>query len=518
MYPGDYVDEQPDKPALIMGRSGITVSYRELDERSTQLARLLREAGLGTGDHIAVFMENNAHYFEVTWAALRSGLYVTPVNSFLTAREVAYILNDCEAQALITSRAKAEVATQLDGENATPRIHTRLMLDADGTAGFADYRDALASQSSERLSDETLGSYMFYSSGTTGRPKGIKAKLSGKHPRENKAVGALGMLYKFDRNMTYLSPAPIYHGAPLAFSNATLCFGGTVVMMEKFDAEHALSLIETRRPSHSQWVPTMFSRMLKLDDAVRTRYDTSSLQYAIHAAAPCPVPVKRQMIDWWGPILVEYYAGSEGNGSTLITSEQWLKKPGSVGRPMAVKILICDEEGNELPTGEIGTVYFAGGGRFEYHNAPEKTEQAQLAGRGGRTSTLGDVGYVDEDGYLFLTDRKAYMIISGGVNIYPQEIEDHIITYPKVADVAVFGVPNNDFGEEVKAVVQAMPGVEADDTLRGEILEYCREGLAGFKIPRSIDFEPELPRLPTGKLYKRLLRDRYWGKASSRIV
>ena len=515
MYPGDYVDEQPDKPAIIMGQSGEVVSYRELDERSTQLARLLREVGLRAGDHIAVFMENHPRYLEVVWAALRSGLYVTPVNSFLTAPEVAYILNDCEAQVLITSRAKAEVATQLVGDNATPNVRTRLMIDAEGTEGFEDYASAISNHSTERLPDETQGAYMFYSSGTTGRPKGIMAPLTGVHPSENKAAAPLGMLYQFNREMTYLSPAPIYHAAPQAFSNATLCFGGTVVMMEKFDAEHSLSLIEKHRATHSQWVPTMFSRMLKLEDALRARYDTSSLQYAIHAAAPCPVPVKRQMIDWWGPILVEYYAGSEGNGSTFITSEEWLKKPGSVGRPMAVKVHICDDEGNELPTGETGTVYFSGGGRFKYHNAPEKTAQSQLPD--GR-STLGDVGYVDEDGYLFLTDRKAYMIISGGVNIYPQEIEDHLITHPKVADVAVFGVPNEDFGEEVKAVVQAMPGFEPDDALRSELLEFCREGLAGFKLPRSMDFEEELPRLPTGKLYKRLLRDRYWGKQDSTIV
>ncbi len=518
MYPGDYVDEQPDKAAVIMGRSGEVVSYRELDERSTQLARLLREAGLQVGDHIAVLLENHSHYLEVTWAALRSGLYVTPVNSFLTAPEVAYILNDCEAKALITSRAKAEVVAQLEGEDAVPRIHTRLMLDAGNASpvpGFEDYRSALAAHSPEHLPDETLGSYMFYSSGTTGRPKGILPKLAGVHPRENKAIGALGALYQFNRDMIYLSPAPSYHAAPLAFSNATLGFGGTVLTMEKFDAEHALSLIEKHRVSHSQWVPTMFSRMLKLDDGVRARYDTSSLEYAIHAAAPCPVPVKRQMIEWWGPILSEYYAGSEGNGSTFITSEQWLKKPGSVGRPMAVEIHICDDEGNELPTGEIGNVYFSGLGQFVYHNAPEKTAQSRLP---GGQSTLGDVGYVDEDGYLFLTDRKAYMIISGGVNIYPQEIEDHIVMHPKVADVAVFGVPNEDFGEEVKAVVQPMPGVEPDDVLRNEILAFCREGIAGFKIPRSIDFDAELPRLPTGKLYKRLLRDRYWGETSGRIV
>jgi len=290
-------------------------------------------------------------------------------------------------------------------------------------------------------------------------------------------------------------------------------------VMEKFDAEYALALIERHRVSHSQWVPTMFSRMLKLDESVRSGYDLSSLEVAIHAAAPCPVPVKRAMIEWWGPIISEYYAGSEGNGSTFITSEQWLEKPGSVGKPMGVKVHIVDEQGNDLPVGETGAVYFSGAADFEYHNAPEKTAESKLPG--GR-STLGDVGYIDEDGYLFLTDRKAYMIISGGVNIYPQEIEDHLITHPKVADVAVFGVPNADFGEEVKAVVQPMPGFEpgapGHEGLAEELIGYCREALAGFKIPRSIDFDAELPRLPTGKLYKRLLRDRYWGKAAGTIV
>jgi long-chain acyl-CoA synthetase len=285
--------------------------------------------------------------------------------------------------------------------------------------------------------------------------------------------------------------------------------------MEKFDAEASLALIDRYEVTHSQWVPTMFSRMLKLPDADRQRCDLSSHRVAIHAAAPCPVPVKRAMIEWWGPILLEYYAGTEGNGSTFINSEDWLKKPGSVGRAMATRLHIVDDDGNDLPPGEEGTVCFSGGGKFEYHNAPEKTAESRLGQ--GRT-TLGDVGYVDEDGFLFLTDRKAYMIISGGVNIYPREIEDHLVTHPKVADVAVFGVPNDDFGEEVKAVIQPMPGIETGDALTRELLAFCSEELARYKVPRSIDYEEELPRLPTGKLYKRLVRDRYWGKKDSRIV
>jgi len=517
VYIGDHVEAQPDKPAVIMGRTGI-VTYRELDSRSTQLARLLRAEGLEPGDHLAIFMENQPRFLEVVWAALRSGLHITPINSFLTAPEVAYILDDCGAQALVTSRAKAEIVSELKGEHAASRVRVRLMV--DGTIpGFDAYEAAIEGHSSERMNDETVGRYMVYSSGTTGRPKGITGPLAEMNPSESQTETPLGALYQFRKDMVYLSPAPMYHAAPLAFSNAALCFGATVVMMEKFDAELALSLIERHRVTHSHWVPTMFSRMLKLDESVRGSYDVSSREVAIHAAAPCPVPVKRTMIEWWGPIISEYYAGSEGNGSTFINSEQWLKKPGSVGRPMGVTVHIVDDQGTDLPIGEIGDVYFSGGGDFEYHNAPEKTAESK---RPGGRSTLGDVGYLDEDGFLFLTDRKAYMIISGGVNIYPQEIEDHLITHPKVADVAVFGVPNADFGEEVKAVVQPMPGFEpgsqAHNGLSDELMAFCREALAGFKVPRSIDFQAELPRLPTGKLYKRLLRDRYWGKEPGTIV
>lgn len=514
MYPGTHAETTPDKPAVIMGQSGAVLTYRELDERSTRLARLLREAGLSRGDHIALFMENQLRFPEVVWAALRSGLYITTINSFLTAPEVAYILNDCEARALVTSAAKASVVAALTGDDAAPNVRTRLMV--DGTIeGFDAYETAIEAHSAERLPDETLGATMLYSSGTTGRPKGIVGPLPEVTPAENNAAAALGVLFGFQKEMTYLSPAPMYHAAPLAFVNGTLSFGGTVVMMEKFDPYEALKLIEKRQVTHSQWVPTMFSRMLKLPEEQRTGHDLSSLQVAIHAAAPCPVPVKRSMIEWWGPILLEYYAGTEGNGTTFINSEDWLKKPGSVGRAMGTKLHIVGPNGEDLPPGETGTVCFSGGGAFEYHNAPEKTADSRL---GEGRSTLGDVGYVDEDGFLFLTDRKAYMIISGGVNIYPQEIEDHLVTHPKVADVAVFGVPNDDFGEEVKAVVQVMPGVEPGEALTRELLGFAREGLAGFKVPRSIDYEEELPRLPTGKLYKRLLRDRYWGKSDSRIV
>ena len=514
MYAGDHAQSTPEKAAIVMAGSGSVVSFGELEERSNRLARLLREAGLKRGDHIALFMENQPRFMEVILAAQRSGLYVTAINSFLTAPELSYIVRDCGARALVTSAAKAAVVAELEGEHATPGVHTRLMVDA-AEAGFDSYESAIAAFPSERLPDETMGAAMLYSSGTTGRPKGVRGPLPDTTPTENNAPKALGVLFGFEKEMVYLSPAPMYHAAPLAFSSGALSHGGTIVCMERFDAEDALAAIERHRVTHSQWVPTMFSRMLKLPEEARSRQDLSSHRVAIHAAAPCPVPVKREMIEWWGPILLEYYAGTEGNGSTFINSEDWLKKPGSVGRAMATKLHIVDEHGNDLPPGEEGIVCFSGGGKFEYHNDPAKTAESRL---GADRTTLGDVGYVDEDGFLFLTDRKAFMIISGGVNIYPREIEDHLIVHPKVADVAVFGVPNDDFGEEVKAVVQPMDGVAPGEALTDELLEHCREGLARFKVPRSIDYEAELPRLPTGKLYKRFLRDRYWGRKESRIV
>jgi long-chain acyl-CoA synthetase len=515
MYPGIHAETKPDHPAVIMGRSEETVSYGQLGARSNQLARFWRSTGLKEGDHVAIFLENHPRYMEVVWAGLRSGLYVTAINSFLTAPELSYILNDCQAKALVTSAAKREVIAQIEGELAAPNVQSRLMMDGIH-AGFDPYEEALETQSTDRIENETLGTTMLYSSGTTGRPKGILRELTGVHPSAFEYPRALGPIYGYREDMVYLSPAPTYHAAPMAFINATLGWGGTVVMMEKFEPGHSLALIEKRSVTHSQWVPTMFSRMLKLPDSERLAFDLSSHECAIHAAAPCPIPVKHQMIEWWGPILHEYYAGSEGNGSTGIDSHEWLKKPGSVGRIRVGQLHIVDEEGNDLPAGEEGNVYFSGAGiPFKYHNAPEKTEESRLSG--GRT-TLGDVGYLDEDGYLFLTDRKAYMIISGGVNIYPREIEDRLITHPKVADVAVFGVPNEDFGEEVKAVVQLMPGIEEGEDLATELLAYCGEDLAHYKVPRSIDFTQALPRLPTGKLYKRILRDRYWGKEDSRIV
>lgn len=503
-----------------MAGSGQTVTYRQLDERSNQFAHLLRHHGLRPGDHVAIFMENQSRYMDVVWAALRSGLYVTAVNSFLSTDEVTYILDDCDARIVVSSRARADVAAAIDPV-AVPLVERWLMTggvaaDTDGPA-WESYEDALAPFPTTPIEDESPGMYMLYSSGTTGRPKGIKRPMPDHPMGEIDARTAKYLIpqYHYGPDMIYLSPAPLYHAAPLAFSTAVHRVGGTLVVMERFDAAECLADIERFAVTHSQFVPTMFVRMLKLDPDARNRHDLSTLAVAVHAAAPCPVAVKRDMIEWWGPILYEYYAGTEGNGATFISSEEWLRRPGSVGRIRQGTIHICDAAGNDLPTGEVGTVYFSGAGTYEYHKAPEKTAEARLPG--GRT-TLGDIGYLDDEGYLYLTDRKAHMIISGGVNIYPQEIEDILIAHPGVADVAVFGVPDAEMGEEVKAAVQLMEGVGPSDQLEAELIAFARERIAHYKCPRSVDFEVELPRLPTGKLYKRILRDRYWDSTDSGIV
>ena len=513
MYPGVIAKQTPDKPAYVMAGSGQIVTFEELDRRSNQLAQLFRARGLRRGDSVAIFMENNARYFEATWAAQRSGLYYTAVSSRLTAAEVAYILRDCGAAALVTSRDRADVAAEAVAE--APGVTTRLMC-YGVTEGFEAYEDAIAGQPDTPVPDESEGSDMLYSSGTTGRPKGVRIPMGDIPIGTPSGVYLLALgLYQMTADSVYLSPAPLYHAAPLRFTMAFMRAGATVIVMEHFDPVEYLRLVQEHRVTHTQVVPTMFVRLLKLPDEQRRSYDPSSLQVVIHAAAPCPIPVKREMIEWWGPVVYEYYAGTEGNGFTAINSDEWLAHPGSVGRAILGRIHIVGEDGSELPTGEAGTVYFEGGASFEYHNDPEKT--AASRNREG-WSTLGDVGYVDDEGFLFLTDRKAYMIISGGVNIYPQEAENVLVTHPKVMDAAVFGVPNEEMGEEVKAVVQPVDMADAGPELERELIAYCKAELASYKCPRSVDFEPELPRHPTGKLYKRLLRDKYWGGHESRIV
>ncbi|NNM78208.1 acyl-CoA synthetase [Sphingomonas sp. ID1715] len=507
MHPARHGAAQPDKPAIIIAETGETISYRELDARSNRVAQLFRARGLQRGDVIALFLENHSRYLEFAWGAQRSGLFFVCISCKLTAPEVDYILADSGARLLVTQASLAKIATALNAD-----VH-RLML--DGTAeGFEEVEPLLAAMPDTPISDESAGVDMLYSSGTTGRPKGVRVALP--DPSDIDAPNALMMLaqglYLVGPDSVYLSPAPLYHAAPLRWTMTVQRFGGTAIVMQHFDPEAALAAIERYRVTHAQFVPTHFVRMLKLPDAVRSRYDISSLKVAFHAAAPCPVPVKQAMMDWWGPIIHEYYAGSEGNGMTAIGPQDWLSHPGSVGRAVHGIVHICDEDGNDLPPRETGLVYFEGQTNFEYHNDPEKT--AETRNRHG-WSTLGDVGWLDEEGYLYLTDRKSFMIISGGVNIYPQEIENHLVTHPAVADVAVVGAPHDEMGEQVVAVIQPMAGTEASAALADELTAYCRQSLSGVKTPRRIDFVDELPRHPTGKLYKRLIRDRYWGKEST---
>jgi long-chain acyl-CoA synthetase len=498
--------------AYTMAESGETVTHDQLERTSNQGAHLFRRLGLKTGDHIALLMENHPRFLQVCWAAQRAGLYYTPISWRLQPKEIEYIVNNCEARAFITTASQAERVAAL--QRQCPDLRHCYMI--DGTApGYASWEQALSTLPETPIDDEMEGSAMLYSSGTTGYPKGVKKALPGVKFGQGPFLPVLQALYGATPESIYLSPAPLYHAAPLAFTMACLRTRTPVVVMEHFEPEDALRAIERYRITHSQWVPTMFVRMLKLPEEVRNRYDVSSLRCAIHAAAPCPVPIKEQMIAWWGPVLYEYYAGTEGNGFVQLNSEEWLAHKGSVGRPLNCELHICDDDGNEVPVGESGTIYFGGGGQFEYHKDAEKTASSRHP-KGW--TTLGDVGYLDQDGYLYLTDRKHFMIITGGVNVYPQETENALITHPKVMDVAVFGIPNEDFGEEVKAVVQPKDMRDAGPALAQELIEYCRSQLSAIKCPRSVDFEAELPRHPTGKLYKRLLRDRYWAGHKTHIV
>ncbi len=510
MHPGLIAEKTPDKAAYIMAGSGRAVSYGELDRESNRGAHLFRALGLERGDVIAIFMENNPVYFQLCWAAQRSGLYYVCISSYLTAAEIEYILADSGARVFITSAAKAEAAAEL--AHRMPGVDHRFMVEG-AVAGYQAYEDAIADLPATPIADQSEGSDMLYSSGTTGRPKGVKAPLKAEPFGTPPPFAALlNAYYGFGPDTVYLSPAPLYHAAPLRFNLGLQRLGGTSIVMERFDPEQALALIERYACGHGQFVPTMFVRMLKLPEGVRRRHDVTGLAVAIHAAAPCPTEIKRQMIDWWGPVITEYYAGTEGNGFCAINSAEWLAHPGSVGKALIGQLHILDDAKNELPVGEAGTIYFADGPEFSYHNDPKKTAESRSP---DGWSTLGDVGYLDDEGYLYLTDRKAHMIITGGVNVYPQEVENLLVTHPKVLDVAVIGVPNAVFGEEVKAVVQPMAGVATGPELAAELIEFCRRSLSSVKCPRSVDFEAQLPRHDNGKLLKRLLKDRYWANPGS---
>lgn len=490
-----------------MADSGRALTYAELDDNSARLASALYGMGLRKGDVIAMLSDNAPEAFEIYWAALRSGLYITAVNWHLAAEEAAYILRDSGARVVIASFGVRKLAESL--LDLVPEVQ-RWYSFGGAITGYLPYDELLAA-TELRLTDQPRGSEMLYSSGTTGRPKGIKPHLLPIQVDQpgDPLVGLLAHAFKISSDDIYLSPAPTYHTAPLKWCGGVQALGGTVVLMERFDAEKALAAIQEYRVTVTQMVPTMFVRMLQLPDMVRGAYDVSSLRMAVHAAAPCPPDVKDAMIDWWGPLLVEYYGATEGHGTTVIATAEWKNKRGSVGKAALGILHICDDDGNELPPGTVGTVYFERDVMpFEYHNDPEKTAASRHPAH-QNWSTVGDIGYVDEDGYLFLTDRKAFVIISGGVNIYPQEVENVLALHPNVFDVAVIGVPDPEMGEQVKAVVQLRPGTTPSDELADAIIAYVRDRIAHYKTPRTVDFVDELPRTATGKLVKRTLKARY---------
>jgi acyl-CoA synthetase (AMP-forming)/AMP-acid ligase II len=506
MHPFHHAANQPDTPAIIMAGSGETLSYAQLEAESNRIAHLLRGLGLVRGDTIAILMHNEIDFLPICWAAQRSGLVYVAMSTKLTADEAGYIAQDSGAKAIFCSPALADVAVA-----ATPALLPAARFCTGGGApGCTRLHDAIHNLPTTRIADESTGRDMLYSSGTTGRPKGVRGPLpEGPIDQVDALSGMVAALYQFAPGMKYLSPAPLYHAAPLRYCMSVHKFGGTVVVMEKFDPEAYLALVEKHHITHSQLVPTMFVRMLKLPEDVRTKYDLSSVKVAIHAAAPCPVDVKHAMIAWWGPVIFEYYSATEGAGFTAISPQEWLARPGSVGKSILGEIRVLDDDGNRLGPNEVGRIFFHGGGSFSYHNDPEKT--ASVMSEHG--ATFGDIGRVDEEGYLFLTDRAAFMIISGGVNVYPQEAENTLISHPDVADVAVFGIPDEVMGEAVHAVVQPRDMGRAGPDLEAELIAYVRSRLSHVKCPKRIDFRAELPRHDTGKLYKRLLKDEYWAKS-----
>ena len=509
MHPIAHAEARPDHPAIIMAGSGETVSYRELDAAANRFARLLRERGVDKDGHFGILMENNALYLQLVWGSQRSGAMMVPISTRLTAPEIAYILRDCEAKLLVTSTCFAD---RIEGLRGLCPDCEFLVLDGEGEE---DLTAALARHSDAPLPDPAPGQYMLYSSGTTGRPKGVRPRAPDSDdvqavvPLVGLAVMGAGM--PADGSMVYLSPAPLYHAAPLGWCTTAHRLGGTVVVMEKFDPETALRAIERYGVTDSQWVPTHFVRMLKLEPEKRAGYDLSSHSRALHAAAPCPVPVKKAMIEWWGEIVNEYYAGSEGIGMTLVKAGEWLERPGTVGKAIFGTLHICGPDGEELPPGEDGLIYFENETLPTYHNDPAKTAEAMHP---EGWMTLGDIGHVDADGYLYLTDRKSHMIITGGVNVYPQEVENLLVSHPRVMDAAVIGAPDPDLGEQVVAVVQPVDMGDAGEGLAEELRAYLEPELSRIKMPRRFEFRAELPREANGKLYKRELRDEFARRAA----
>jgi long-chain acyl-CoA synthetase len=507
----DHAIGAPESPALIVA-DGDTISYGELYARSQRVAAILNEAGLRRGDGVALLLPNRPEFFEIAWGCQLSGLYYTAVNTHFTPDEVAYVIGDSDARAVFVDASMTDLASRILDTNAAVDVHISV---GGSLQGWRSYDDAVsAAGDAPPVSD---GSEMLYSSGTTGRPKAVRRPLptDGNGSWAQKVLEySLTQRYGMTKSSVYLSPAPLYHAAGVNYTMAVHRVGAASILMRKFDAEAVLRLIETHRVTHAQFVPTMFVLMLKLPEAVRRSYDVSSLECVIHAAAPCPVEVKYRMMEWFGPIIHEYYGGTEGFAGTTIGPQEWLAHPGSVGKPYT-EVHVVGDDGAEVPVGETGELFFEGGPDFEYFKDPDKTASVSND-RGWRS--LGDMGYVDADGYLYLTDRSTFMIVSGGVNIYPQEVENLLVLHPKLVDAAVFGVPNDEFGEEVKAVVQPVEGGAAGPALEAELIEYCRAHLAAYKCPRTVEFDPELPRDPNGKLYKRRIRERYWQGRTSRIV
>lgn len=512
MHPRIHAETQPDKIAIAMATGGARASYAELEQRANRGAHALRALGLNTGETVAIACDNRLEFFDIYWAAQRAGLILVLLSSRFKIDEIAYIVNDSGARSLLVSDAMPDTAhAAVAAAGAMPGLRNIVTIGPVGAQ--TDWISLCESMPDTPISDESIGGRMVYSSGTTGKPKGIKfASATGNPVQANPAAMLFGRLYALDNNTVYLSPAPLYHSAPMGMTASIQALGGTAIVLPKFDAEEFLRAVERWQVSALMAVPTMFSRLLALPPETRGRYDLSSLKTVIHAAAPCPVPVKRAIIDWLGPIVEEFYAGSEGNGHVTISSAEWLERPGSVGRAVVGQIRICADNGDEVPVGETGTIYFSGGKPVSYHNDPVKTASVHNP-KHPDWSTMGDVGRVDDAGYLFLSDRKDFMIISGGVNVYPQEVEDLLITHPDVTDAAVFGIPHPDFGEEVKAVIQPKNWEKATPEFAQELIAWCRARLADVKCPRSIDFERALPRAETGKLYKKELRARYWPAA-----
>jgi acyl-CoA synthetase (AMP-forming)/AMP-acid ligase II len=500
-----------------MAESGDVTTYARFESVANQMAHLLRGSDLRRGDHIAFLVENDPALVMAIAGAERTGLIYTPISHHLSTEQIAYVVNDCRAGLVVVSSKTLPLALNLP--QACPNVTRWLVANSEAMQlphPFEALEPALAGEPSSPVSDERLGMAMMYSSGTSGRPKGVYRPFPDIAPGvETGFLTFAQKLLHMRPGMVYLSPAPLYHAAPQAAVSSCIRMGATAVIMRRFDAAEFLSAIETYRVTHTQVVPTMFSRLLALPVQQRLGVNVASLECVLHAAAPCPIAVKEQMIGWLGPIIVEYYSSTEANGATTCDSFEWTSHKGTVGRAILGEVCILDEKRSPCPPGTIGEIWFRGATKFEYFGDPDQTVASRDPS--GEMSTVGDVGYLDRDGYLFLTDRLSMMIISGGVNVYPQETENVLLTHPSVEDAAVIGVPNPDLGEEVRGVVQVKSGVDESADLAAELVDYCRDRLSHIACPKSIDFDRELPRSPTGKLLKRQVRQRYWPQDESTL-